>query len=153
MRNCPLPARDRGNRNTAAEWPSRRPRLVLGAYGLAEGAETDSKHAGRHAACKTGACTRALRLSTGLDRTLHPVAVPGVRVSRSGWILSHRSRDRHAPETHARGAMETERVDPSPGALGQPAAFSYRARRSTLRAAGKQAGEQTSRLTTPKSAE
>jgi hypothetical protein len=48
--------------------------------------------------------------------------------------------------------METETVDPSPGALGLPAAF-IKARRSTLRAAGKQAGELTSRLTTPRSPE
>lgn len=45
-----------------------------------------------------------------------PVALPGAHVSRSGRMLSHRSRDRHASETHVRGAMETERVDPSPGA-------------------------------------
>jgi hypothetical protein len=28
-------------------------------------------HAGRHAACKTGACTRALRLPTGVGRTVY----------------------------------------------------------------------------------
>ena len=58
-----------------------------------------------------------------------PVALPGAHVSRSGWKLSHRSRNRHAPKTHVRGATETERVDPSPGALGHPAVFG-RARRS-----------------------
>ncbi len=83
------------------------------------------QHAERRAACKTGACTGALS-KRGLGRFV-PVAVPGVPVSRSGWKLSHRSRDRHAPETHVRGAMETERVDPSPGALGHPAAFTRRA--------------------------
>ena len=67
---------------------------------------------------------RALRLSTGVGWTQHPVALPGARVSRSGWKLSYRSRYRHALQTHDRGAMETERVDPSPGALGRPAVFS-----------------------------
>ena len=151
--NPSLPPRDRGHRSVASERPSGYRRLVHGAVGLAHGITTDSKHVERHAACKTGACTRALRQSRGLGRTQHPVAVPGARVSRSGWKPSHRSRDRHAPETHVRGAMETERVDPFPGALGHPAAFSSRARRSTSRAAGKQAGEQTSRFTTPKSVE
>ena len=52
-----------------------------------------------------------------------PAALPGARVSRSGWKLSCRSRYRHALQTHDRGAAETERVDPSPGALGRPAVF------------------------------
>ena len=60
----------------------------------------------------------------GRGPDLVPVALPGVHVSRSGWKLSDRSRDRHALQTHVRGAMETERVDPSPGALGRPAVFS-----------------------------
>ena len=92
---------------------------MIGSYAI-----RDLKHAGRYAACKTGACTRALRLSTGVGWTQHPVALPGARVSRSGWKLSYRSRNRHALQTHVRGAAETERVDPSPGALGRPAVFS-----------------------------
>jgi hypothetical protein len=147
-----LPPRDRGDRTATAKRSSGRRRLMPGAFRLAHGITNDSQHAGRHAACKNGSLYMGVELN-GRGPGIVPVTLPGAHVSRSGRMLSHRGRDRHAPETHVRGAMETERVDPSPGALGHPAAFCSRARRSTLRAAGKQAGEQTSRFTTPKSVE
>ena len=83
----------------------------------------DSKHAVRYAACKYGSLYVGVELN-GRGPGMVPVALPGAHVSRSGWKLSCRSRNRHALQTHVRGAMETERVDPSPGALGRPAVFS-----------------------------
>jgi len=67
--NGPLPPRDRGDRRPAAERPSGHRRLVPGALRLGNGITNVGKHAGRHAACKAGACTRALRQSKGLGRT------------------------------------------------------------------------------------
>ena len=80
---------------------------------------------------QNGSLNMGVEAIYGLGPGAIPVAVPGAHVDRSEWMLSHRSRDRHAPETHVRGAMETERVDPSPGALGRPAAF-YRERAEAL---------------------
>jgi hypothetical protein len=91
---------------------------VIGSYAI-----RDLKHAGRYAACKYGSLYMGVELN-GRGLGMVPVALPGAPVSRSGWKLSYRGRNRHAPETHDRGAMETERVDPSPGALGRPAVFS-----------------------------
>ena len=121
--NRALSPRDRGNRATAQRWTSGHPRPVYGAVGLAHGITNDSKHAVRHAACKNGSLYMGVELN-GRGPGIVPVALPGAQISRSEWKLSHRSRDRHAPRTHVRGAMETERVDPSPGALGRPAVFS-----------------------------
>ena len=121
--NRSLSPRDRGPRTAIARWPSGHRGLMSGAVRLAHGITTDSKHAVRHAACKNGSLYMGVELN-GRGPGIVPVALPGAHVSRSGWRLSHRSRDRHAPRTHVRGAMETERVDPSPGALGQPAVFS-----------------------------
>ena len=83
----------------------------------------DSKHAVRYAAWKSGSLYMGVELN-GRGPGMVPVALPGAHVSRSGGRLSCRSRNRHALQTHVRGAMETERVDPSPGALGRPAVFS-----------------------------
>jgi hypothetical protein len=91
---------------------------VIGSYAI-----RDLKHAGRYAACKYGSLYVGVELN-GRGPGMVPVALPGAHVSRSGWKLSYRSRNRHALQTHVRGAMETERVDPSPGALGRPAVFS-----------------------------
>jgi len=122
--NCPLPRGDRGNRTAVEGWTYGCPGLVPGTVGLAHGITNDSKHAVRHAACKNGSLYARAELTTGVGWTEHPVALPGACVSRSGWRLSHRSRNRQALQAHVRGAMKTERVDPSPGALGHPAVFS-----------------------------
>jgi hypothetical protein len=84
----------------------------------------DSKHAGRYAACKTGACTRALRLSTGVGWTYiqSHCRARVLAVQDGSYPTEVATAMRY--ERNVRGAMETERVDPSPGALGRPAVFS-----------------------------
>jgi hypothetical protein len=63
----------------------------------------DLKHAVRHAACKYGRLNMSVEAVNGLGLEVIPVAVPGAHVSRSGWKLSHRSRDRHAPQRMSQG--------------------------------------------------
>ena len=85
------------------------------------------KHAGRHAACKTGACTWALSYLRAWDGQ--------IRSHCRALMLASSRKDSFIPPKVAtspcarssvsvRGATEPERVDPSPGALGRPAVFS-----------------------------
>src|SRR5207237_283604 len=66
--NPPLSPRDRGNRSTDSKRPSGPPGPVHGAFGLVHGITNDSKHVERHAACKTGAESRAVGQSRGRSR-------------------------------------------------------------------------------------
>ena len=93
--NRALPPRDRGHRTAVARWPSGHRGLMSGAVRLAHGIANDSKHAVRYAACKFGSLYMGVELN-GRGPGLVPVTLPGVRVSRSGWTLSCRSRNRHA---------------------------------------------------------
>ena len=118
-----IPPRDRGNRRTDSKRPSRPPGPVHGAVGLVQRITNDSKHAARHAACKTGACTRALRQSRGLGRTQHPVAVPGGRMLRADQNSGSKARP-HRPALWCSHAAVHSHLPP---ALIQSSFLEYRA--------------------------